>query len=81
VSDGETLEVPQAGIGWLRAIGSGLVVLVVAFGATIGVTNWILTNVTSVSRDNRVWLASALFLLVVAVVAWSLRRLQSRGLI
>jgi hypothetical protein len=78
----EELEVPQAGIGWLRAIGSGLAVLVVGFGLAVGVANWILTDGLGLkSRDERVWLASAVFFFVVVVAAWGLRRLQSRGLI
>jgi hypothetical protein len=80
---GDELEVPQAAIGWLRAIGSGLAVLVVGFAVTIGLTNWLLTDgsLSSLSRDNRVWLAAALFLVAVAAMAWGLRRLQARGLI
>jgi len=77
------LDVPQAGIGWLRAIASGLGILVIGFAVTIGVTNWLLTDgsLSSLSRDNRVWLAAALFLVAVVVMAWVLRRLQARGLI
>ncbi len=75
------LEVPQAGIGWLRAIVSGLVILAVALVITVGVTNWILTELTSLNRDTRVWTATALFLIAVGLVAWLLRRLQARGLI
>ncbi len=78
---GDGPEVPQASIGWPRAIGSGLLALAIALGVTIVGTDWFLTNVTGLSRDNRVWLASALFLVVVGVAAWALRRLQARGLI
>ena len=79
----DDLDIPQAGIGWLRAIASGLGILVVGFAVTIGVTNWLLTDgsLSSLSRDNRVWLAAALFLVCVVVMAWGLRRLQARGLI
>ncbi len=57
--------------------------LVLGFAATVGLTNWLLTDasLSSQSRDHRVWLATAVFLISVAVVAWALRRLQARGLI
>jgi len=79
----QDLYVPQAGIGWLRAIASGLGIAIIGFAVTIGVTNWLLTDasLSSLSRDNRVWLAAALFLAALVAVAWGLRRLQARGLI
>ena len=75
-------DVPQARIGWLRAIASGLAVLIVGFGAAVGGANLILTNGLGLhGRDQRVWSATALFLVVVGLAAWTLRRLQARGLI
>ncbi len=77
------LVVPQASIGWLRAIASGLAILVVGLGVAIGVTNWLLTDgsLSTLSRDDRMWLATVLFLVSVVAIAWGLRRLQARGLI
>ncbi len=66
-------------IGWLRALLTGTVVLVVGLAASVGSANAILTRATSLSRDVRAYLASVVFLTVVIVVAWALRRLQARG--
>ena len=68
-------------IGWPRAVLSGLAILIVGFGVAVGGTNYILTNFNSVNRDTKVYLASTLFLVVVVLMAWVLRRLQARGLI
>jgi hypothetical protein len=68
-------------IGWPRAIASGLAIVVVGFVAAVGGANYILTGFNGTSRDTKAYLASALFLVVVVVMAWALRRLQARGLI
>jgi len=68
-------------IGWLRAIATGLAVLVVGIGAAVIGGNRILTKALGVTRGGREALATALFLVVVVVLAWALRRLQARGLI
>lgn len=75
--------VPQAVIGWLRAIASGLAILAVGLGVGIGFTNWLLTDgsLSSLSRDDRMGLATSLFLISVIVIAWGVRRLQARRLI
>jgi membrane protein implicated in regulation of membrane protease activity len=66
-------------IGWLRAIATGIVVLVVGIGATVFGANRILTKALALTRGGREALASALFLVVVVVLAWALRRFQARG--
>ena len=68
-------------IGWGRAIGSGLAVLLVGFVAAVYGANSVVTKLTGVSRSTRQYLASALFLVVVVAMAWVLRRLQARRLI
>jgi membrane protein implicated in regulation of membrane protease activity len=68
-------------IGWGRAIGSGLAILVVGFVAAVYGVNSVATKLTGVSRSTRQYLASALFLVVVVALAWVLRRLQARRLI
>jgi hypothetical protein len=77
----ENGEVPQATIGWPRAVGSGVAILVAALVLTVGATDWLLSDLTSPSRDARVALATGLFVIVVGAVAWMLRRLQARGLV
>jgi hypothetical protein len=68
-------------IGWLRAIATGLTVLIVGIGAAVIGGNRILTKALGVTRGGREALASALFLVVLIVLAWALRRLQARGMI
>jgi len=70
-----------AHIGWLRAIASGVAVLVIGIALAVFGTNEILTRATSLSRGNREYVASAIFFAVVFGLAFVLRRLQRRGLI
>jgi len=81
VTDPTTGPDEGSGIGWGRAIVSGLIILVVGFVATVWVADMVLKKATGLSRDNRQYLASAIFLAVLIVLAWALRRLQHRGLI
>ena len=68
-------------IGWVRAILSGLGILIVAFAAAVLGANRILTKALGLRRTPREWLATGLFFLVIIVMAWLLRRLQARKLI
>jgi len=92
VTTDSTVEHPELGaldgpserrdrIGWFRAIVTGVLILAVGLGLTVGVTNTMLTGLTGMSRDTVVLLASAVFLVVVIAMAWLLRRLQARGVI
>jgi hypothetical protein len=74
---------PDAGgdIGWGRAIASGMAILLVGFLGSLGGANLVLTKALGLTRDARQWIATALFIAVVIVVAWALRWLQHRGLI
>jgi len=77
--DGRLLS--RAGIGWPRAIASGLAVIVVGFfGAVVG-PNAILTRSLALTRGARELLATLLFFAVIVIVAAGLRWLQHRGLI
>ncbi|HZQ26741.1 MAG TPA: hypothetical protein VFA94_03480 [Acidimicrobiales bacterium] len=68
-------------LSWPRAIGSGLAILVVGFVAAVYGANAVLTKLTGFSRSTRQYLAATLFFAVVILVAWGLRRLQSRQVI
>ena len=68
-------------IGWLRAIASGIAIVIVGFALTVVAANSILTRFTGMSRTTRQDLASIVFLVVVVLIAWALRRLQARGLV
>ena len=70
-----------AGIGWPRAILSGIAILIVALVATVFVPHEILTKLTSMDRAGRERVAAAAFLAAIGVLAWGLRRLQARGII
>ena len=72
---------PPAEIGWLRAIGSALAILIIGFGGAVFGADRILTKALGLRRTPREYLATALFFLVVIVLAWVLRRLQDRKLI
>lgn len=74
-------DVPSASIGWIRAVLTGVIVLVVGLAASVGVANLILTRATGLSRSVREYMASLVFLAVVFLLAWALRRLQAHGLI
>ena len=70
-----------ASISWIRAVLTGVIVLVVGLAASVGVANLILTKATGLSRSVREYMASVVFLAVVFLLAWALRRLQAHGLI
>jgi hypothetical protein len=68
-------------IGWPQAIAFGLAVVVIGFlGAVVG-SNAILTKSLALTRAAREWLATALFFVVLVILAAALRWLQQRGLI
>jgi hypothetical protein len=66
-------------IGWLRAIATGVAVLVVGIGVAVIGSNRILTKALGVTRGGREALATTLFLVVIVALAWTLRRLQAKG--
>jgi hypothetical protein len=71
----------DAQIGWLRALASGLAVIVIGFlGAVVG-PNAILTKSLALTRGARELLATALFFAVITILAVALRWLQHRKLI
>lgn len=79
-SDGEA-DIDRASIGWMRAVLTGLAVLVTGLVASVGVANAVLTKATGLSRSVREYIATVVFLAAVFGLAWVLRRLQARGLI
>ena len=68
-------------IGWFRAIASGLAVIVIGFAGAVVGPNAILTKSLALTRGARELLATALFLVVIAILAAALRWLQHRKLI
>ena len=68
-------------IGWPRAIGSGLAVLLVGIGVGVYGAQFAVEQLTGLARDQRVWVATAVMTVSVVAMAWVLRRLQARGVI
>ena len=68
-------------IGWPRAILTGLALLVVGIAVAVYGAQLAIENLTGLSRDQRVWVATAIVTASVVLMAWVLRRLQARGVI
>jgi hypothetical protein len=81
VNDEHAADESGSEIGWLRAIATGVAILVVGIGVTVIGGNRILTKALGVTRGGREALATALFFVVLVALAWMLRKLQARGLI
>jgi len=71
----------RAPIGWGRAILASLAILAVGAGLLVFVPNWALTQLTGLSRDGRVAVATVGFFVLLVACVWMLRRLQARGVI
>ena len=68
-------------IGWLRAILTGLGIVVVGFGLLVYGANAVLTKVHGVTRSSLVGIVTPAFFVVLFVMAWALRQLQRRKMI
>ncbi len=68
-------------IGWIRGIASGVLIVLASFALTVLLPNEVLTGSFSMSRDARGVVAFVIVIVMVAVTATGLRRLQGRGLI
>lgn len=66
-----------ASIGWPRAIVSGLIVVAVGVGLLVYIPNFVLTELTGLSRSGRVGIATAWFFVALGLLMWGLRRLQA----
>lgn len=77
--DGSTPSAHQ--IGWLRAILWCAGITIFGIAVLVYGTNAVLTKLTSLDRSQRVAVATTLFFVVFAALAFALRRLQRRGLI
>ena len=74
-------DVPQATIGWWRAIISAVAIAAVGIVSLAYGANAILTKLSSLDRSQRVGVTTAYFFIVLAGLAWGLRRLQRRGVV
>ena len=74
-------ELGQPDIGWVRAIGTGLAIVVIGFAGAVFLPNLIVVQLGGVSSFIRSLLATALTVVVVIAMAWTLRRLQQRRIV
>jgi hypothetical protein len=70
-----------APIGWLRAILTTAVIVVVGVVALVYAPNWILTKIDGKTRSSLVALATTTFFVLFVGLAFALRRLQRRKVI
>lgn len=71
----------QPPIGWGRATGLALAILAIGAACFVFVPNWVLTNLTGLSNNARIAVATVGFFAILVGGAWLLRRLQARGVI
>lgn len=68
-------------IGWIRAVATAAAAVAVAvLGLAVG-PDLVLDRVDALDRSVKVALVTTWFFVALLVLAWGLRRLQSRGLI
>ncbi len=68
-------------IGWLQAIAWCAGITIAGIGVLVYGTNAVLTKLTGLDRSQRVAVATTMFFVVLAALAFALRRLQHRGVI
>jgi hypothetical protein len=78
---GAGLASDSAEIGWLRAIGSGALIVLVGFLGGVVLPNLIVVQLDGLTTFTRSILAASLTIAVVVALAVVLRRLQGRRLI
>jgi hypothetical protein len=70
---------PAPTIGWIRAMLTAVVIVVVGIAILVYGTNAILTKFHSVARSNLVGIATPMFFVVLLAFAFALRALQHRN--
>jgi len=71
----------RAPISWGRATALALAILAISALCFVLIPNWVLTELTGVSHDGRVAIATVGFFTLLVIGAWMLRRLQARGVV
>jgi hypothetical protein len=77
---GRSIDERRARIGWGRALGTGVAIMLCSFMAVVWVPDLIL-QLSALGRDTRVLVAATVSVLAVLLAAFVLRRLQARGII
>jgi hypothetical protein len=70
-----------AEIGWFRALLSAAIIGLVGIVSLVYGPNWVLTKISGKTRSSLVAVATTLFFVLLFVLAWVLRRLQSKKII
>jgi hypothetical protein len=65
-------------MGWPKASFYGALMVLTAFLALVEVPDLLLSSLTGMARDNRVYIVTAWFVLALAGIMWCLRRIQQR---
>jgi hypothetical protein len=68
-------------IGWLRALLTSAVIVVVGIVALVYGPNWVLTGIHGKTRSSLVAVATTMFFVLLAALAAALRWLQRRKII
>jgi hypothetical protein len=68
-------------IGWLRAMLTAVVIVVVGIAILVYGSNAVLTKVHGKTRSSLVGIVTPLFFVVLIALAWALRQLQRRKII
>ena len=68
-------------IGWLRAMLTAAVIVVVGIAALVYAPNAVMTKFHGKTHGSLVAVATTLFFVILFVMAWALRQLQRRKLI
>jgi len=72
---------PAHPIGWMRAILTALIILIVGILVLVYGSNAVLTKIHGKTRSSLVGIVTPLFFVVLFAMAWALRRLQRRKII
>ena len=75
---GSPAEQRRDAIGWGRALGSAVVIVLIGFLGAVWLPDVLLKQL-SVGRDTAAVTAAGVSILVVVAMAWGLRRLQAGG--
>jgi hypothetical protein len=68
-------------IGWVRALVTSAVIVVVGIVALVYGPNWVLTKISGKTRSSLVAVATTMFFVLLFALAFALRRLQRRKII
>ena len=81
MTTGVSSHVSPPSFGWVRALLSGLGIVIALAVLLVWVPELALTRLTGVGRSGRVTIATAWFFVTLGAAAWALRSLQARRII